>query len=122
MKRNIFLTAALVCCFVICLALVIADLNGKWTGSIKTPDGNNLDVTYVFKVEGNKLTGTAQAQGEPVPINDGKTNGTDFTFNVTNGDGSVVPHSGKYYGDSISMDVVIHDSKMHTTLKRATDK
>ena len=118
MKRKLFTTTALVCFFMICFA-AIADLNGKWTGTIKTPDGNELAITYVFKVDGDKLTGTAQAQGEPATINDGKTNGTDFTFNVTNGDGSIIPHSGKYYADSVSLNLEVNGSKLHTTLKRA---
>ena len=122
MKKKIFIITALVCCFMICLAAVIADINGTWTGIVTTPDGNELTVTYVFKVDGDKLTGTAHAEGEPVPIHDGKTDGTNLTFNVTNGDGSNVPHSGKYYGDSISMNLEVHGSKMHMTLKRVADK
>ncbi len=121
MKRKLLITTALVSCFMICLA-AIADMSGKWTGTIQTPDGNDLPLTYVFKVDGDKLTGTAQAQGEPTAINDGKINGTDFTFNVTNGDGSIIPHNGKFYGDSVSMNLEVHGSKLHTTLKRFVEK
>jgi len=32
MKRKIVTTAALICCFVVCLAAAVADLNGKWAG------------------------------------------------------------------------------------------
>ncbi len=83
MKIRIFTTTALVCCFMVCLA-AIADLSGKWTGIVKTPDGNDLKINYVFKVDGNKLTGTAQGDGEPAPIDSGKINGNDFSFSVSN--------------------------------------
>jgi myo-inositol-hexaphosphate 3-phosphohydrolase len=120
MKRKFFTTTALVCCFMVCLA-VIADLSGKWTGSVKGPDGNDIDLTYVFKVDGDKLTGTAQAHGDPKPITDCKINGTDFTFSVPGDDDSPIPHTGKYYadGDSISMTINYQGTKFHTTLKRA---
>ena len=34
MNRKLFITTALVCSFMVCLA-VLADLNGKWTGTLK---------------------------------------------------------------------------------------
>jgi hypothetical protein len=118
MKRRLFTTVALVCCFLVCLA-VIDDMQGKWSGVIKTGDGNELSVVYVFKIDGEKLTGTAQGQSDPRPITDGKIiNGTDFTFNVTNPAGMVFHHSGKYYGDSVGVDIETNGMKFHTTLKR----
>jgi hypothetical protein len=120
MKRKIFTTAALICCFMICFA-AIADLSGKWTGTIATPDGTPIPFTYLFKIDGNKLTGTLTAEGVDLPIDSGKINGNDFTFRVTDPQGVVMPHSGRYYGDSVSMNIVINEYKFHSTLKR-TDK
>src|SRR5215472_14237463 len=34
------------------------DVNGKWSGGIPSPRGDSIDVTFEFKVEGEKLTGT----------------------------------------------------------------
>jgi hypothetical protein len=120
MKRSFFTTAALLCCFIICAA-TLADINGKWTGAIKGPDGNDYQLNYVFNVSGDVLTGTAQAQGDPKTITECKINGADFSFNVKDDDDSPIPHSGKYYadGDSISMNIVYKGEKFHTTLKRA---
>jgi hypothetical protein len=117
MKRRIFTTAALVCCFMVCLA-VIADLSGKWSGILRTPDGNDLKIIYVFKVDGDKLTGTAQGDGDATPIDSGKIIGNDFTFSVKNPEGMIFKHSGKYYGDSVSMNIEFNDNKLHATLKR----
>ena len=103
----------------VCLA-VIADLSGKWTGALKTPDGNDQPIHLVFKVDGNKLTGTAQGDGDAMPIDSGKVNGNEFSFTLTNPEGSVFKQSGKYYenGDSVSMNIEFNGNKLHSTLRR----
>ncbi len=65
MKRKTFAIAALLCFVTVCLA-AIADLNGKWKGSLKDPEGNDHNFHLVLKVDGDKLTGTAQAEGDPL--------------------------------------------------------
>jgi hypothetical protein len=104
----------------ICLAAVVADLSGKWTGVVKTPDGQDVTLTYVMKVDGDKLTGTGEANGNTVTINEGKINGNDFTFKITDTEGLVIPHSGKFYpeADSVSLNIDYNGAKMHATLKR----
>ncbi|HEY8780305.1 MAG TPA: hypothetical protein VIM16_01720 [Mucilaginibacter sp.] len=121
MKRKIVTTAALLCCFAVCLAAALAGLNGKWIGSIKTPNGKDYPITYTINVSGDKLTGSVQVTGAPKTINNGKITGTDFTFAITANDGKTIPHAGKYYadGDSIAMNVDYEGTKLHTTLKRA---
>lgn len=118
MKRKLFNPIALACCFIVFAAFVFADLNGKWNGVIKTPDGNDLEVSYNFKVDGNKLTGTAESPAGQVTVDDGKINGDTFTFKVTV-DGNDYPHSGKIYADSCGLDIDFGAQKIHTTLKRA---
>ncbi|MBK0377729.1 hypothetical protein [Mucilaginibacter segetis] len=119
MKRKLITTALLSCCFMICLA-AIADLNGKWTGSLTMTDGNTIPLSYTFKVDGEKLTGTAQSPQGEVNIEDGKIKGDDFTFSV-NVQGMDIPHSGKCYADSVSMNIQVGDDHLHTTLKKATN-
>jgi hypothetical protein len=91
MKRKIFTTTALLFCFVLCFALA-ADLNGKWSGQIKLPDGSDL------------------------PVDDGKVDGDNFSFKVTV-DGAVYPHTGKVYADSCALDIDFGGLKVHTKLK-----
>ncbi|HEY9004350.1 MAG TPA: hypothetical protein VIM89_23540 [Mucilaginibacter sp.] len=117
MKRKLFYPIALVCCFVVFAAFVVADLSGKWAGVLKLPDGNELQVTYDFKVDGDKLTGTAESPAGQVTVDDGKINGDTFTFKVTV-DGNEYPHSGKLYADSCGLDIDFGAQKIHTTLKR----
>jgi hypothetical protein len=121
MKRKILIVLALICSAMIALAAVFADANGKWTGSIIGPDGNDMALTYDFKIDGDKLTGTVLAQGDELKLDSGKVTGTDFSFKVTNSQGVPIPHSGKYFanGDSISMNITYQDYKFHSTLKRA---
>lgn len=122
MKRKSSITAALICSFVICMAAIFADLNGKWSGNITTPDGQEVTLTYSIKVDGEKLTGTGESNGNSVNIDEGSLKGDSFTFKVTNSDGMVIPHSGKYYaqGDSVSLNIDYNGMKFHTTLKRDT--
>jgi cytochrome c biogenesis protein ResB len=119
MKRKIFTTMALVCCFMVGFAM-IATLTGKWTGTLKTPDGNEFPLSYAFKADSGKLTGSAQSPQGEVPITDGKfVDATDFTFSVSV-NGTDVKHTGKFYpeADSVGMDIDFDGNKMHTTLKR----
>jgi len=118
MKRKLFNPIALACCFIVFAAFVVADISGKWTGVIKTPDGNDLQVSYNFKVDGDKLTGTAESPAGQVTVDDGKISGDTFTFKVTV-DGNDYPHSGKVYADSCGLDIDFGAQKIHTTLKRA---
>jgi hypothetical protein len=114
MKRKFLLTTALVGCFIVCLAAA-AGLTGKWKGSLKDPEGNDHQFHLVFNVDGEKLTGTAQAEGDPLNIQEGKVNGDNFTFKVVDPDGNVIPVDGKYVaaGDSISLNFEENSQKFH---------
>jgi len=120
MKRKLLLPIALLSCFIFVMA-VVADLTGKWKGSIRTPDGNDLPVTYNFKADGDKLTGTAESPAGTVTIDDGKITGDTFSFKVTV-DGSDYPHTGKMYADSCGIDIDFGGQKIHTTVTRDVSK
>ena len=119
MKRKILLTTALA--FITAIAIAaMADLNGKWKASLKDPDGNDHPLHLVLKVDGDKLTGTAQADGPALDIQEGKVSGDDFSFKVTDDDGNSIPIDGKYIaqGDSVSMNFTENDMKHHVTFVR----
>ena len=120
MKRKFFIPAVLIACAVFIMA-VVADLTGKWKGIIKTPDGNELQVTYNFKADGDKLTGTAETPEGAVSIDNGKITGDTFSFKVTV-DGNDYPHKGKMYTDSCGIDIDFGGATIHTTVKRDTTK
>jgi hypothetical protein len=119
MKKRIFTTVALVCCIVVAFAFA-AGLAGKWSGTLKTPDGNEIPLTYVLKTDSGKLTGTAATPEGEIAITDAKLiSPTDFSFNVSV-NGADYKHTGKLYpaADSIGLDIDANGMKLHTTLKR----
>ena len=120
MKRKLFNSIALCCCFIFLMA-VIATLDGKWTGVVKTPDGNELNVIYNFKTDGDKLTGTVDGPSGVIPLDSGKVAGNTFSFQVMV-DGTVYPHTGKLYDDSCGLDIDFGGQLIHTTLVRDTTK
>jgi hypothetical protein len=119
MKKKLFTTTLLLCCVVVCFAIA-ASLSGKWAGTVKTPDGNEISLTYQLKADSGKITGTVTSPQGEIGITDGKTNGTDFSFSVSV-NGADVKHTGKYYAaaDTVGLDIDFDGTKLHTTLKRA---
>lgn len=100
---------------VVCSPVFAADVDGKWTGNVTTPNGD-LGVAFTFKADGEKLTGTTTGlDGSDVPISDGKVadGGKTITFKVTfdfggmpfelNYKGAVSPAEIKLTGDALGM-------------------
>jgi len=108
------------------LALSIwgADVTGTWKGSIETPNGN-IDTTFVFKVDGGKLTGTVDSgpmgQSE---ITEGKADGDQLSFAVVrnfNGNEFRMNYKGKVSGDEIKLTIELPamDRTFEMTVKKA---
>jgi hypothetical protein len=118
MKRNILTAALLLCSGLICFAAAITDMTGKWKGDLKMADGTPVPLTYNFKVDGEKITGSILSPQGELTIYDGKVTGEkDFTFKVDVND-NPVPSVGKFYGDSVTVVAELDGEKLHTTLKR----
>ena len=74
-----FLTAACLPLIAIGIAMA-ADINGNWTTTIDTMMGP-MKWSYVFKVDGAKLTGTAtNNDGKATAIEEGKVDGDKISF------------------------------------------
>ncbi len=60
-----------------------ADISGNWKATADF-GGQTMERTFVFKVDGNKLTGetTSSIMGKST-ITDGKIEGDNVTFNIT---------------------------------------
>jgi hypothetical protein len=73
---------ALAMILVIGIAAFAADVDGKWSGSVSTPNGD-LPVAFTFKADGDKLTGsTTGFDGMEVAIKDGKIDGKNISYTV----------------------------------------
>jgi hypothetical protein len=70
-----------------------ADLDGTWKGAIKVAD-NSVDLVYVLKADGNKLTGTAEGPAGKIDLEDGKIEGNKIWFTVSFGDNHI-KHEGE---------------------------
>ncbi|MGZ3755877.1 MAG: hypothetical protein ACXVAY_06470 [Mucilaginibacter sp.] len=77
MTKKFLLSAVLVLAIVtICFA---ADITGHWTGRI----ADQFDISYDFKVDGEKLTGgTTGPDGSVIPIKDGVIKGDSLSFSI----------------------------------------
>jgi hypothetical protein len=77
-----------ICAFLIAALLMTtpalaADVDGTWTGSISTPNGD-VAINHEFKADGAMLTGfTVGPDGTRIPIKDGKVDGNKISFMVT---------------------------------------
>jgi len=116
MKRASIATLLLFGCALVCLAA--ATLTGTWKGVLITGDGSSYPVTYNFKTDGNKLSGTAESPMGHYIIEDGIIKGDTIKFKVE-ANGEDVPHTGRCYADSIALDMTIQETVYHVTLKRA---
>lgn len=103
MKRTTFLTTALL--LMLGVIVFAAGVDGKWTGQVQGPQGM-MDVTFVFKSDGEKLTGTYSNTMGEAAISDGTIKGDALAFKVTrefNGNKFTLKYTGKLAGDEIKL-------------------
>ena len=87
------------------LTLCAADVAGTWKASIETPNGT-IEATFVFKVDGSKLTGTSSSPMGESPISDGKVDGDDVSFNIVrsrDGQEFKLAYKGKVKGNEMML-------------------
>ena len=104
MKKLLSICVAMIMAFTTASALA-ADVSGSWAGDMKGPDGSNgFHLSFTFKVDGAKLTGTVQGpQGDAISITEGVVAGDKITFNVSV-NGMVISHEGTIVsGDEIKL-------------------
>jgi hypothetical protein len=106
MKRLLALASILTAIFV--AAASAADISGTWKGTAEN-QGGTIERTFVFKVDGTKLTGetTSEMMGKSV-ITDGKIDGDNISFSITanfQGNDMKLTYKGKVAGDTIKLSV-----------------
>ncbi len=102
MKKMLFACVALVMAFTTLTALAATDITGTWVGEMNSDNGS-FELTFTFKQEGTKLTGTVQGpQGDPLNLTDGKIDGDKILFKVTY-NGTVYTDEGTIAGDEIKL-------------------
>lgn len=119
--RKVMLPAALA--LLISAAAFAADVSGTWTASFDTQVGQQ-NYTYTFKVDGDKLTGTAKSNLGEGTITNGTVNGDDVTFTENlsyQGMELMIVYKGKISGDEIKFTRMVAEGLDPETLvaKRA---
>jgi len=109
MRRSRTVKCAILFALTTCLALA-ADVTGKWSGEMGGPDGGGgMSITFTFKQDGTKLTGTADGPGgQPLQIKEGKVEGDKISFAISfdGGDGEMkVVHEGSVNGDEMTLNI-----------------
>ena len=99
-------------------------IGGKWKTSMESPQGS-MELTFVFKVDGAKLTGTVSSPMGDIEISNGKVNGNEFSFDI-DVMGNTMPHKGKLDGEVIKLKVDMPDgggmgSPSEMTLKKVNE-
>lgn len=90
MKKIFILTILTLLCSGVLFA---TDINGKWKGSLETENGA-MELTFVYKVVGEKISGTISTEMGEIIIPEGKITGETFEY-VLDVQGSSIKHSGK---------------------------
>jgi hypothetical protein len=83
-----------------------AKIDGTWTWTYKTRDGQDATAKLKLKQDGDKVTGTYIARaGQEDPVENGQLKGDELTFDVTrdvNGQKMKFAYKGKVEGDTIT--------------------
>ena len=93
---------------VFALTATAADISGTWKGAAETPNGT-FERTFVFKAEGNKLTGETSSErlGKSI-IQDGKIDGDNISFSIKariQDNEMTLNYSGKVSGNEMTLKV-----------------
>ncbi len=99
-----------------------ADVDGKWTGTMSTPNGD-VPVAFTFKADGATLSGTtAGPDGAEVKISDGKVDGDNITFTITFDFGGMpitLNYKGAVAKDQIKFNIEVAGMPFELIVKRA---
>ena len=98
MKKLFFALVVVLFGTLVCNA---AEIDGKWKTTIKGQDGD-MELVFVFKVDGATLTGSIVSPMGELPITNGKVDGKEFSFDLDMM-GNTIKHKGTVEGNEIKM-------------------
>lgn len=108
----------LVATLVLSTALLAADVSGTWSGEMPAR-GETAKVTFTFKADGDKLTGTMTGPQGEVTLQEGKISGNQISFSTTGGNAKIL-FQGAVSGNEIKMTRTREGGQAREfTLKRA---
>ncbi len=98
-----------------------ADVDGKWTGTMATPNGD-VPVNFTFQADGATLNGSTMGpDGMEIKIANGKVDGSNISFSLTFDFGGM-PFTLSYKGvvakDQINFTIDVLGMPMELVVKR----
>jgi hypothetical protein len=105
---------------VVCIASNAQTLDGSWKGKFSTPNGD-MELVFTFTVNADTLNGDVTSEMGSLPIENGKINGNDFTFDV-NVNGQVISHTGVLDGDTVKLSMPWGDQLMELSRVKEESK
>jgi len=92
------------------------EIDGKWIGVVDGMDGQNLELTYRFKAEGNTLAGGIESRLGGGPISEGRIKGKSIEFKLNTGE-FIILNKGTVSGDEIHVTQTVGKEKVEYVLK-----
>lgn len=96
-------------------------LTGTWTATADGPDGNPLEVTYVFEALGKALIGTVRTRLGGGPFAEGKIDGDKISFVVRLDASTTIETTGTVSGDVINFTQRNGERVIQFTAKRVDE-
>ncbi len=94
-------------------------IEGTWKAKMQGGDAGEMELTFVFKMVDNKLTGTIKTPNGDMEITNTKVDGKDFSFDVSFNDSKITHKCKLNDDDTISLKVEGSPmGDMQMTLKR----
>ena len=123
-RMLIIIAAAFLLSFNTASSADVPNIDGSWKGKCTSGQGGPMDMDYMFKAYGSFLTGTTigGANGERIPILNGRINGNKISFTVMLGRIIANPsqitiqrmkfdYTGEISGDKLKLKFVRNDDK-----------
>ena len=82
---------------------IASEIDGIWKGRVQGPEGD-MELVINLKVNGDTLTGTVEGPMGEQPIQNGKIDGTKFSFD-TEFDGYVIAHQCSVSNDILNVSI-----------------
>jgi hypothetical protein len=105
--------------FCLAVSCFAADVTGKWTATTQSPDGQEMQISFNLKQDGDKLSGTVEGPMGQMPISEGKLDGDAISFTVEMNEMKIV-HKGTVSGDEMKLKVEFGDRAFDMTAKRTS--
>ncbi len=126
MTKKLLFVVSILCA--LALAVMAADVSGKWTWEQQGRNGNTTS-TLTLKADGAKLTGSLDGGRGATDISEGKVDGNAVSFSVTRsmgGNDVTTKYTGTLDGDSLKLEWMqpgrggAEPTKRTATAKRST--